>query len=279
MSTPTAANDSLNRYLTEIGHHKLLTPAEETQLARRIERGDTEAKRRMTEANLRLVVSIARKYQGHGLELLDLIQEGSLGLMRAVEKFDWRRDTKFSSYAAWWIRSAITRALSNTSRTIRLSVPLLERRRRIRDAERELAGELGRQPTDSEVADELSLTAEQVRQARSAPESTTSLEIEGGDDHDLSFEHLLANDHVENPADAVAGGEVTDTLAGALNLLSERRRRVLELRYGLDGREPRTVQAVARELGLARERVRQIEIATLRGLSAQSELLELKVAA
>jgi RNA polymerase primary sigma factor len=270
---------SLDLYLNEIGRHKLLTRAEEIRLAKRMEAGDREARQRMIEANLRLVVALAKKYCGQGLDLLDLIQEGSIGLMHAVEKYDWRREAKFSSYAVWWIRAAIGRALSNTSRTIRVSTPLLDRLRKIRQAEQVLSARLGRRPSDLEVADELTLSLEQVLDARAASHSTTSLEAAVDGDGGLTLEELLADEQVDNPAETVLEQPSAELLAKVLSRLPERRRRILELRYGLDGGEPRTVQAVAGELGLTRERVRQIELGTLRSLSAQGDLRELREAA
>jgi RNA polymerase primary sigma factor len=276
---PVESERSLALYLNEIGRHKLLTRAEEIQLAKRMEAGDPEARQRMIEANLRLVVVVAKKYCGQGLDLLDLIQEGSIGLMHAVEKFDWRREAKFSSYAVWWIRAAIGRALSNTSRTIRVSTPLLERLRKVRNAEHVLSARLGRRPSDAEVAEELTLSLEQVLDARVVALTTTSLEAAVAADGGLALEDLIPDDQAENPADSVLKISPAALLAEALSLLPERRRRILELRYGLDGGEPHTVQAVAGELGLTRERVRQIELGTLRKLSAQGRLRALREAA
>lgn len=269
---------SLDLYLDAIGRHKLLTKAEEIQLAKRMEAGDRAARQRMIEANLRLVVAVAKKYHGQGLDLLDLIQEGSIGLMHAVEKFDWRRETKFSSYAVWWIRAAIGRALSNTSRTIRVSTPLLERVRKVRKAEHALAARLGRRPSDREVAAELTLSLEQVLDARVVALTTTSLEAAVDPESGLALKDLLPDDQADDP-ESVLDRSPAALLNEVLSRLPERRRRILELRYGLDGREPRTVQAVAGELGLTRERVRQIELSTLRGLSAQGGLRELREAA
>jgi RNA polymerase primary sigma factor len=269
---------SLDLFLDAIGRHKLLTRAEEIQLAKRLEAGDRAARQRMIEANLRLVVAVAKKYHGQGLDLLDLIQEGSIGLMHAVEKFDWRRETKFSSYAVWWIRAAIGRALSNTSRTIRVSTPLLERVRKVRKAEHALAARLGRRPTDREVAAELTLSLEQVLDARIVALTTTSLEAAVDPESGLALKDLIPDDQADDP-ESVLDRSPAALLNEVLSRLPERRRRILELRYGLDGREPRTVQAVAGELGLTRERVRQIELSTLRGLSAQGGLRELREAA
>jgi RNA polymerase primary sigma factor len=269
---------SLDLFLDAIGRHKLLTRAEEIQLAKRLEAGDRAARQRMIEANLRLVVAVAKKYHGQGLDLLDLIQEGSIGLMHAVEKFDWRRETKFSSYAVWWIRAAIGRALSNTSRTIRVSTPLLERVRKVRKAEHALAVRLGRRPTDREVAAELTLSLEQVLDARIVALTTTSLEAAVDPESGLALKDLIPDDQADDP-ESVLDRSPAALLNEVLSRLPERRRRILELRYGLDGREPRTVQAVAGELGLTRERVRQIELSTLRGLSAQGGLRELREAA
>jgi RNA polymerase primary sigma factor len=270
---------SLRLAMNEAGPHKLLTKAEEIRLAKRIEVGDEIARGQMIEANLRLVASVAKNYKDHGLDFQDLLQEGSLGLMRAVDKFDWRQGAKFSTYAVWWIRSAMLDALSNTSRTIRVSIPLLERMRKIRHAERSLAPTLGRWPSDEEIANELGLTVEQVLTARLANKATTSLDAPIDGDEHLSFEQLIADEQVEDPETAVLEQSPTGPLTEALRSLSERRRQVLELRYGLDGREPQTVQRVALELGLTRERIRQIEISALRELSSQVGLVEFHEAA
>jgi RNA polymerase primary sigma factor len=278
---PAAGRDasSLDLYMAEIGRHRLLTEAEVIQLAKLVEAGDARARQRMIEANLRLVVSVAKRYQGQGLDLLDLIQEGSVGLVHAVDRFDWRHEAKFSTYAVWWIKAAIWRALSTTSSTIRVSATIQERRRRIRHAEHALAARLGRTPCDRDIADELELTVEQVMTARWAPQVTASLEtfIDGG--LEVTLEQVIADEHAENPAETATEIAPRAHLTKALSLLSERRRRVLELRYGLDGRAPQTVQAVAAELGVTRERVRQIELGTLRRLSAQRGLRELREAA
>jgi RNA polymerase primary sigma factor len=273
------ADSSLDLYLSEIGRHKLLTRAEEIQLAKRIEAGDPEAKRRMVEANLRLVVAVAKKYRRQGLDFLDLIQEGSLGLMQAVEKFDWRRETKFSSYAVWWIRASIARALSNTSRTIRVSVPLVERMRNVRRVERTLTAQLGRQPSEQQIADELGLSVDQVLEARWVAQPTMSLEASMDTEGELPFHEFVADTGSPDAQHAAMEESPDGALTRALRLLPDRRRRVLELRYGLDGRAPRTVQAAADELGLTRERVRQIELGTLRRLGTQGGLRVLREAA
>jgi RNA polymerase primary sigma factor len=270
---------SLDLYMDEIGRRRLLTDAEVVRLAKLVEAGDARARACMIEANLRLVVVIAKRYQGQGLDLLDLIQEGSLGLMHAVDRFDWRREAKFSTYAVWWIRAAIWRALSTSSQTIRLSATIQERRRRIRSAEHALTARLGSAPSDQEVAEELELTAEQVCDARWAPQVTASLDafVDGG--LEIPLQQVVANEHAEDPSDVESGDSPRGHLTKALGLLPERRRRVLELRYGLDGHAPRTVQAVARELGVTRERVRQIELGTLRSLSGQRAIRQLREAA
>jgi RNA polymerase primary sigma factor len=264
---------ALTSYMTEVGRHPLLTRPEEIRLAKRIEAGDPGARQQMIEANLRLVVTIAKRYRGHGLEFLDLIQEGNFGLMRAVDKFDWRRDAKFSTYAGWWIRAAIGRALSDTSRTIRIPVSLLERLVKIRRAEEALRARLGREPSGEEVAREAALTHEQLLEARAAIRPTTSLEA-SAEHGEFAAELVVDESATDHEADAE-----DNPLSRALDELPERRRRVLELRYGLGERAPRTVQAVARELGLTRERVRQIEIAALRGLASSPRVLELRQAA
>jgi RNA polymerase primary sigma factor len=272
-SEDARSEEALTSYMQEVGRHPLLTRPEEIQLTKRIEAGDPRARERMIEANLRLVVTIAKRYRGHGLDFLDLIQEGNVGLMRAVDKFDWRRDAKFSTYAGWWIRAAIGRALSDTSRTIRMPVSLLERLGKIRRAEETLRARLGREPSGHEVAREAGLTQEQLLEARAAVRPTSSLEA-SAENGELAAQ--LVVDASEEERDV----EPEDSpLARALDELPERRRRVLELRYGLGERAPRTVQAVARELGLTRERVRQIEIAALRGLASSPRVLELRQAA
>ena len=271
--------DSLERFLQEIGRYPLLTKVEEVQLAKRVEAGDMIAKRRMIESNLRLVVSIAKNYRGQGLGFLDLIQEGILGLIRAVEKFDWRRDLKFSTYATWWIRQAVARALADKSRTIRLPVHVVERLQKVNRAERSLTLRLQREPSDEEIAEESKLPLEQVRVVRSAARSAMSLDEPIGDSGESSMADVLKDDNAIDPLDQVAAARRLDTLSEALDSLSDRRRRVLVLRYGLDGGDQRTLDDIASELGLTRERVRQIEVETLGQLSMLRELQELRDAA
>ena len=269
--------DSLERFLQEIGRYPLLTKVEEVQLAKRVEAGDMLAKRRMIESNLRLVVSIAKNYRGQGLGFLDLIQEGILGLIRAVEKFDWRRDLKFSTYATWWIRQAVARALADKSRTIRLPVHVVERLQKVNRAERTLMLRLQREPSDEEIAAESKLPLEQVRVVRSAARSAMSLDEPIGDSGESSMSEVLADDNAIDPVDFVDSSRRLETLAQALETLSDRRRRVLVLRYGLDGGDQRTLDDIASELGLTRERVRQIEVETLGQLSTLRELQELRI--
>jgi RNA polymerase primary sigma factor len=254
---------SLELYLKEISRHPLLTRTEEIELAKLIEAGDPAARERMITANLRLVVAIAKRYRGHGLDFMDLIQEGSLGLMRAVDRFDWRRDAKFSTYSVWWIRAAIGRALSNCSRTIRLPVSLIDRLRAIRSAEDSLAARMGREPSLEEIACEAGLTPQQVAEAKAAAQPTSSL--------DSSVDAERAPAEASTPPD---GNVYELALDSALEELPARRRQVLELRYGLRGVRPHTVQQAAGELGVTRERVRQLEIATLHSMAKQRSLQE-----
>jgi RNA polymerase primary sigma factor len=269
--------DSLERFLQEIGRYPLLTKVEEIQLSKRVEQGDMEAKRRMIESNLRLVVSIAKRYRGQGLGFLDLIQEGTVGLIRAVEKFDWRRDLKFSTYATWWIRQAVARGLADKSRTVRLPVHVVERVQKINRAERTLTLRLARDPTDEEVAKEARLPIAQVLAVRSAARSSMSLDEPIGDDGESSVSDLLADENALDPSDVVAVEQRNQALADALDALPQRARMVLVRRYGLDGEDPYTLDEIARELGLTRERVRQIEVETLPQLSALRELQDLRM--
>src|SRR3954469_8085209 len=269
--------DPLDLWLTEIARTPLLTKSQELALAKRIEAGDEVAKRHMIEANLRLVVSIAKKYRNNGLDLLELIQEGNLGLIRAVEKFDWRRDLKFSTYATWWIRQAVARGLADKSRTVRLPVHVVECVQKINRAERTLTLRLARDPTDEEIAKEARLPIAQVLAVRSAARSSMSLDEPIGDDGESSVSDLLADENALDPSDVVAVEQRNQALSDALDALPQRARMVLVRRYGLDGEDPYTLDEIARELGLTRERVRQIEVETLRQLSALRELQDLRM--
>jgi RNA polymerase primary sigma factor len=274
-----ATTDALQLFLNEAGRYRLLTAEEEVELAKRIERGDKEAKDLMINSNLRLVVSIAKRYQGHGLSLLDLIQEGIIGLIRAVEKFDYRKGFKFSTYATWWIRQAVQRGVANKSRTIRIPVHIVEREQKIARAERELVVKLGRQPTDQELAKAAKLPLKQVREVKSAARAVTSLDKPIGDDDSGTYGELFASEQVDTDEEV----EVSlreETLRKALADLPERERQVLKLRYGLDGdREPMSLEAIGRELGITRERVRQIEANALETLSMLREVAGLREAA
>jgi RNA polymerase primary sigma factor len=274
-----ATTDSLQLFLNEIGRHPLLTAAQEVELAKRIERGDAEAKEQMINANLRLVVSIAKRYQDHGLSLLDLIQEGIIGLIRAVEKFDYRKGFKFSTYATWWIRQAVQRGVANKARTIRVPIHVADIERKIARAERELvaAGE-GRHPTDEEIARRAGVTMRQLEDVRDVARSVTSLDKPVGDTGDATLGDLLPSESA--PADVELTLDLEqDALSRALGRLPDRDREVLRLRYGLDGGEPHSLASVGRELGLTRERVRQIEAGALAHLATVRELAALREAA
>jgi RNA polymerase primary sigma factor len=273
-----ATTDALQLFLNEAGRWPLLTKEEEVELAKRIERGDREAKERMINSNLRLVVSIAKRYQGHGLSLLDLIQEGIIGLIRAVEKFDWRRGFKFSTYATWWIRQAVQRGVANKSRTIRIPVHIADREQRIARAERTLAPQLGRQPTEEEVAKQAKLPLKQVREVRQAARAITSLDRPIGEDNEGAFGDLFASEQVP-PEEELTVSLEQDVLRRAVADLPEREREVVKRRYGLNGdRDPASLEAIGRELGLTRERVRQIEANALEQLAVNREIEALKVA-
>ncbi len=263
--------DALQLFLREAGRHVLLTAAQEVELAKRIERGDLDAKQRMIQSNLRLVVSIAKNYRNQGLPFLDLIQEGTLGLIRAVEKFDWRRGFKFSTYATWWIRQAVARALADKGRTIRMPVHIVERMQKLNRAERTLWTRLGREPTIEEIADEAALTVQQALEVRSAARTSASLDAPVGDADEAVLGDFVPGDE-PLPEERVELQLRTAALLQALASLSPRDRRVVALRYGLGGTEPRTLEEIGRELGLTRERVRQIELDSLRRLAAVREI-------
>jgi RNA polymerase primary sigma factor len=263
--------DALQLFLREAGRHPLLTAAQEVELSKRIERGDMQAKQRMIQSNLRLVVSIAKNYRNQGLPFLDLIQEGTLGLIRAVEKFDWRRGYKFSTYATWWIRQAVARALADKARTIRMPVHIVERLQKLNKAERILWTQLGREPTLEEVAEEASLPIEQAREVKAAAHASTSLDQPVGDQEDAVFGDFVAGDG-PSPDEQVEVLLRSQALARALNALGDRERRVLILRYGLDNSDPRTLEEIGRCLDLTRERVRQIEGQALKRLARLNEI-------
>src|SRR6059058_3513742 len=274
-----ATTDALQLFLNEAGRWPLLTAEEEVELAKRIERGDKEAKDRMINSNLRLVVSIAKRYQGHGLSLLDLIQEGIIGLIRAVEKFDWRRGYKFSTYATWWIRQAVQRGVANKSRTIRIPVHILERETKISRAERELVAELERQPTDEEISKRAKLPVKQVREVRKAARAVTSLDKPLGDDSDSSLGDVVATTE-HDFEEELHVGLTEETLRRAVKELPDREQDVLKLRYGMDGDDdPKSLDEIGRRLGLTRERVRQIEAQALRRLAVNREIEALRSAA
>jgi RNA polymerase primary sigma factor len=272
--TPTGMGDSLQLFLTEVGRHKLLTAAQEVMLAKRIESGDLVAKRQMTEANLRLVVSIAKRYRGLGVPFLDLIQEATFGLIRAVDKFDWRRGYKFSTYATWWIRQAAQRAVANHAHTIRIPTHVGERQQQLARAARRLGVELGREATNHELAAATGLPLQQVDDALSAACASVSLNQTIGADEGSEIGDVLADREALDPSDEVEQSLRSQTIRRALGALPERERRILELRYGFDG-EPQTLDAVGRELDLTRERIRQLEHRALSRLAALRELADL----
>ncbi len=268
--------DSLRLYLRSIGQVELLTAAGEVELAKRIERGDMVAKRKMVEANLRLVVSIAKGYLGRGLSFLDLIQEGSLGLIRAVEKFDYRRGYKFSTYATWWIRQAVTRAIADKSRTIRIPVHMGEKLNRVVQVERQLVQSLGREPEPAEIAEELKMTVHEVREVLRVAQMPISLERPVGDEDESELGDFLADDSAEQPFETATESLQRQDVQRALDALPARERQVIELRYGLRGHEPLTLEEVGRAFGVTRERIRQIETSTLRKLKRLPEAQRLR---
>ncbi|HYM63771.1 MAG TPA: sigma-70 family RNA polymerase sigma factor [Gaiellaceae bacterium] len=265
------AGDSLQLFLADVGRHKLLTAADEIVLAKRIEKGDPLAKRRMIESNLRLVVSIAKGYRGLGVPFLDLIQEGTLGLNRAVEKFDWRRGFKFSTYATWWIRQSVQRAVANNARTIRVPVHVVERQQKLGRAARRLEVELGREATKQELADATGLPLQHVEEALGAAQASVSLNQSVGADDEGELGDLFADREAADPFEEAEESLRKQGVRRALDALPERERRILELRFGFEG-EPWTLEAIGHELGLTRERVRQLEGQALSRLSAIRDL-------
>jgi RNA polymerase primary sigma factor len=270
------STDALQLFLKDIGKVPLLTAAQEVELAKRIERGDHAAKQKMVESNLRLVVSIAKNYRNQGLPFLDLIQEGTIGLVRAAEKFDYRKGFKFSTYATWWIRQAVARALADKARTIRMPVHVVEKLNKIGRIERKLLGELGRDPTVAEIATELELDPVEVEHIKRSAQAPVSLEKPVGDDEESEFGHFLADETAPAPDDAAETALRKETLVRILQTLSLRERRVLEMRYGLDGQHPRTLDEVGRTFNVTRERVRQIENQCLKKLQALAESQKLR---
>ena len=267
----TGAGDSLQLFLADVGRHKLLTAAEEVALAKRLEKGDLLAKRRMIESNLRLVVSIAKGYRGLGVPFLDLIQEGTLGLNRAVEKFDWRRGFKFSTYATWWIRQSVQRAVANNARTIRVPVHVVERQQKLGRAARRLEVELGRDATREELAEATGLPVQHVDEALSAAQASVSLNQSVGSDDEGELGDLFADREAADPFDEAEESLRKQGVRKALDALPERERRILQLRFGFEG-DPWTLEAIGAELGLTRERVRQLEGQALQRLAALREL-------
>ncbi len=270
--------DSLRLYLRSIGQVDLLTAAQEVELAKRIERGDMLAKRQMVEANLRLVVSIAKGYLGRGLSFLDLIQEGSLGLIRAVEKFDYRRGYKFSTYATWWIRQAVTRAIADKARTIRIPVHMVEKLNRVSHVERQLVQRLGREPEPAEIAAELRWSLVEVRDILRVAQLPVSLEKPVGDEDESELGDFVADEEVAEPFEEASEHLQREGVRRALEALPERERQVIELRYGLSGLEPLTLEEVGRTFGVTRERIRQIETSTLKKLRGLPEAQMLREA-
>ncbi|HET9324396.1 MAG TPA: sigma-70 family RNA polymerase sigma factor [Gaiellaceae bacterium] len=272
-----STTDALQLFLNEVGRYKLLTADEEVELAKRIERGDQQAKDLMINSNLRLVVSIAKKYQGHGLSLLDLIQEGIIGLIRAVEKFDWRRGFKFSTYATWWIRQAVQRGVANKAREIRIPVHIVERERKMARAERELMVKLGRPATEEEIAKAAKLPLKQVREVRQAARAVTSLDRPVGEG-EASFGDLMAGEEAP-PEEHIEVSLEQDVLRRAIANLPEREQEVLKLRYGLNGDgDPKSLEEIGRRMGVTRERVRQLEAAALERLAVNREIEALRAA-
>ena len=272
------STEALQLFLKDIGKVKLLTAAQEIELAKRIERGDHGAKQEMVEANLRLVVSIAKRYRNQGLPFLDLIQEGTIGLVRAAEKFDHRKGFKFSTYATWWIRQAVARALADKARTIRMPVHVVEKLNKIMRTERKLRAERGREPSSVEIADELDLSIEEVDQIRRSAQAPVSLEKPVGDDEESEFGHFITDELAPLPDELAEDVLRREALTNILGTLSERERRVLELRYGLNGEQPRTLDEVGRTFQVTRERIRQIENQSLKKLRALADSQKLRVA-
>lgn len=268
--------DPVRMYLKEIGKIPLLSTDEEIELAKKMELGDQDAKKRLAEANLRLVVSIAKRYVGRGMQFLDLIQEGNLGLIKAVEKFDYRKGYKFSTYATWWIRQAITRAIADQARTIRIPVHMVETINRLVRTSRQLVQELGREPTVEEIAARMEIAPERVREIRKISQDPVSLETPIGEEEDSHLGDFIQDDHVAVPADEAAFTLLHEQLMEALSTLTDREQKVLRLRFGLDDGKPKTLEEVGGEFHVTRERIRQIEAKALRKLRHPSRCRKLK---
>jgi RNA polymerase primary sigma factor len=278
LTVPDSVNieDPVRMYLKEIGKVPLLTAEEEIELAKRMEEGDEEAKKRLAEANLRLVVSIAKRYVGRGMLFLDLIQEGNLGLIKAVEKFDYNKGFKFSTYATWWIRQAITRAIADQARTIRIPVHMVETINKLIRVSRQLLQELGREPTPEEIAERMEIPVERVREIIKISQEPVSLETPIGEEEDSHLGDFIQDDNVPVPADAAAFTLLKEQLTDVLATLTERERKVLRLRFGLDDGRARTLEEVGKEFNVTRERIRQIEAKALRKLRHPSRSRKLK---
>jgi RNA polymerase primary sigma factor len=278
LSIPEGINieDPVRMYLKEIGKVPLLTAEEESELAKRMEEGDEAAKKRLAEANLRLVVSIAKRYVGRGMLFLDLIQEGNLGLIKAVEKFDYRKGFKFSTYATWWIRQAITRAIADQARTIRIPVHMVETINKLTRVQRQLLQELGREPTPEEISDVMNIPVDRVREIQKISQEPVSLETPIGEEEDSHLGDFIQDDNVPVPAEAAAFTLLKEQLVDVLGTLTEREQKVLRLRFGLDDGRARTLEEVGKEFNVTRERIRQIEAKALRKLRHPSRSRKLK---
>jgi len=276
LSIKTQSSDPVRMYLTEIGKVPLLTVAQEIALARRIERRDMDAKSKLTEANLRLVVSIAKRCVGRGLPFLDLIQEGNLGLMRAVEKFDYRRGFKFSTYATWWIRQAISRGLANQARTIRVPAHMVEQINKLMRVQRQVLQDIGREPTLEEIAIEMDTTPQKVREILKISQDPVSLESPIGDEGDSQLGDFIEDHDAVEPVQAVGETMQKEELTQVLSTLTHRERKVIELRFGLAGEHPRSLEEVGQSFGVTRERIRQIEAKTLVALRSYSDSQRLR---
>ena len=274
--TVESTTDALQLFLREAGRHQLLTAAQEVELAKKIERGDMQAKQHMIQSNLRLVVSIAKNYRNQGLPFLDLIQEGTIGLVRAAEKFDYRKGFKFSTYATWWIRQAVTRAIADKARTIRIPVHMVEKLNKVVHIERQLVQRLGREPRPEEIAEELEMETSEVREILRMAQLPVSLEKPIGEEEDSSLGDFVPDEQAESPFDTASLSLRREDVELALSALPERERKVIELRFGLSGEQPCTLEEVGRAFGVTRERIRQIENNTLKKLEHLPEAQPLK---